>query len=83
LEASPLSIRGTEVIVERASEIPKDEVDSDLPVIIVSNLPDDADEDYLEMFFENKRKFGDVGVASVQLEGKSAIITFTDPNGTY
>jgi len=49
--------------------------------ITVSNLPEGVDEEYLEMFFEKKKVFGDTLVESVKLykEHSFAIIEFQEP----
>lgn len=54
------------------------------PKLIVRDLPDGVDEDFLEVFFE-KPKFGSNRVQSVELdeEAASAVITFEDPCCEY
>ncbi|XP_060585886.1 protein mono-ADP-ribosyltransferase PARP14-like isoform X2 [Ruditapes philippinarum] len=49
--------------------------------IVVSNLPSTAHDEYLQMFFENKRKFKGCDVYSVEMDedGTSAIIEFETP----
>ncbi|XP_060593084.1 uncharacterized protein LOC132747656 [Ruditapes philippinarum] len=49
--------------------------------IVVSNLPSTAHDEYLQMFFDNKRKFKGCDVYSVEMDedGTSAIIEFETP----
>jgi RNA recognition motif-containing protein len=51
--------------------------------IVVSNLPSTAHDEFLQMFFENKRKFKGCDVYSVEMDedGTSAIIEFETPEG--
>lgn len=55
------------------------------PALLVKNLPQNIDEDEILMFFEHKRRFGDVNIDSVKLdiENSMAIITFANENGKY
>lgn len=51
--------------------------------ILVSDLPSTAHEDFLELFFENTRKYGGGPVFNIELdeENASAVIEFEDPDG--
>ena len=55
--------------------------DSKTCMILVSNLPQDANEDFLELFFENRDRQGGGPVKSVEInqEDNTAIIEFQDP----
>ena len=51
--------------------------------VLVTNLPKNVDEEYIEMFFENTRlwKGGDVTGVEYNESKKSAVITFQDSSG--
>ncbi|XP_065184537.1 protein mono-ADP-ribosyltransferase PARP14-like isoform X2 [Sycon ciliatum] len=49
--------------------------------ILVSALPENVDEDDLEMYFDNKKRSGGGDVSRVEMasDGTEALVTFTDP----
>ena len=52
--------------------------------IEISNISKYYDDDFLKMFFENRKKSGGGNVTSVDLLGNGrAIVTFEDPEGIY
>lgn len=83
VDQCPLIIKDTEVIVREFNPQASGVDLSQPPKIRVSDLPGDVDKEILQMYFENKRHFGKVGVESVELDqtSASAVITFDKGDG--
>jgi len=82
LAKSPLTMGGRSVSVEEF--VDKTEDDSILDrQILVTNLPDDIDYDDIELFFENKRKFGQTFPDSIEFnnDDSSVVLTYNNSEG--
>ena len=53
--------------------------------ILIGNLPPNASEEYLAMFFESTKKVGAGAVANVDFieDGSMAVVEFEEPEGRY
>lgn len=45
----------------------------------VLDIPDDLDDDFLCLYFENKRRSGGGNLAFLERHGKQALVVFEDP----
>lgn len=79
-------MKDTEVTIEVYTSH-KAEVDDleEQASIILTQLPQNVDESFIEMFFENRRKFGDTEVVSVVIdrETASSVVRFTEARGKF
>ena len=51
--------------------------------VLLRNVPENADEDYIELFLENKRNFSDVKVSKVTINrnDSTAVVDLEDTEG--
>lgn len=50
--------------------------------VLVSGFPDGTTESELTVYFQSKRNSGGGDVESIEIDGKQAIVTFEDVEGT-
>lgn len=80
----PLKMKKKNISIEVYTNTDQQD-DTESATILVTNIPEEVDEEHLEMFFENKRRFGDIRVVTIQLDQEegSAVIEFENPNGNF
>lgn len=83
VEKSSHAIKGHPITVERYDS--DDDVMEVLPVIKVTGLPRDMEDETLEAYFESKRKCGGGEVVTLERrkKGREAIITFKELEGEH